>query len=233
MQNNLNKQPLERISINILGLKLSLRNPFQMLNNKVVLIKDGTEKNIYFPPAEIKFYGANNRVEFYNKIPKLKNVKIHMGNNSIVTIHESQYRIKNLNIDARADNVAVNIGKDFSIESGTIDFHGEPNVKVSIGNDCQFGCNIELDTADGHTVSDENGKIINNPEDIIIGNHVWLCKNVSVLKGVAIPDNCVVAKGSMLTKSYPNTNRIIAGVPAVQKDKFISWYREAIKNYNK
>jgi len=224
---------MQRISVNILGIRISFRNPFETSNNKIVLIKNGKEKRLHFCPAKIKFYGTDSCVEFYNKIPKLKNVIINLGNNSTVRFHESKYRIKNLKIDARADNILVDTGKDFSIESGSIDFHGEPNTKVIIGDDCQFGCDVELDTADGHTIFDENGNIINEPKDIIIGNHVWLCKNVSILKGTVIPDNCIAAKNSTLTKKYENTNRIIAGTPASQKEKYISWCREAVKNYNK
>ncbi len=220
-----------RFKINILGLKLSFINPFCSVNNKVILVKNGKKYRKYFYPANIKFYGSNNCVEFYEKIPKLKNVKIELGNNSAIKIHESQYTIKNLKINARADNVLVDIGKDFSSESCSIDFHGEPNVHVVIGDDCQFGCDIEIDTADGHTIFNEQGNVINKPQNIMIGNHVWLCKNVSVLKGVVIPDNCVAAKGSILTKQYTDINRVIAGIPAKQKDGYITWSRKANKDF--
>ena len=135
-------------------------------------------------------------------------------------------------INARSSNTNININKDFSIESGTFDTHGEPNTKISIGKDCQFGCNIELDTADGHTIYSTDGEILNTPKDITIGDHVWLCKNVSVLKGAKIPNNSVIAKGSIVTKQFEKENVILAGTPAKIIKTNINWSRVACKNFN-
>ena len=166
----------------------------------------------------------------YENIPKMQNVQICFGENCRVKICDSKYIIKNLDINARAENVSVNIGKDFSIESGCFDFHGEPNLNINIGNDCQFGCNIRLVPADGHTIyNNDNNMILNRPKDINIGDHVWLCRNVSVLKGVNIPDNCVAGLGSIITKAFDKTNSLIAGTPAriIESEQYknIDWTR--------
>lgn len=51
------------------------------------------------------------------------------------------------------------------------------------------------------------------PAPIRIGNNVWLGANVTVLPGVTIGDNAVVAAGAVVTKDVPE-NMIVAGVPA-------------------
>ena len=227
----------KRVKINILGLKIVLKNPFAISNNQIFLTKNGKTKRLFFVKGlKLKYYGGNNRIEFIDKIPRMKNVKILCGENCKIQIGSSDYTIKNLEINARAENSVVEIGKNFSVESGCIDFHGEPNLRVKIGNDCQFGCDIRFDPADGHTMYNaDNKEILNTPQNIEIGNHVWLCRNVSVLKGTCIPDNCVAGMGSIVTGRFQEQGRLIAGIPAKQIDsekyKKINWTRMPNKSF--
>ena len=48
---------------------------------------------------------------------------------------------------------------------------------------------------------------------IHIGENVWLGANVTVLGGVTIGDNAVIAAGAVVTKNIP-PNTVAAGVPA-------------------
>ena len=227
----------KRIKINILGLKIVLKNPFAVSNNKIILTKNGKSKRLFFVKGlKVKYYGANNRIEFIDKVPKMKNVHISCGENCRIRIGASSYAVKNLDINARAENSEVNIGRDFSIESGCIDFHGEPNLQVNIGDDCQFGCDIRFDPADGHTIYNADGAL-NTPKSITIGNHVWLCRQVSVLKGAEIADNCVVGLGSIVTGVFKESGRLLAGIPAKQIEseqyKKINWTRLPNKSFVK
>lgn len=50
--------------------------------------------------------------------------------------------------------------------------------------------------------------------DVVIGNRVWLCPDVAVLKGSVIGDGCIVGHKSVVTgKSFPECC-FIAGAPA-------------------
>ena len=54
---------------------------------------------------------------------------------------------------------------------------------------------------------------------IIIGNDCWIGRGATILGGVTIGDGCVIAAGSVVTKSFPD-NVIIGGVPAkIIKDR--------------
>lgn len=52
-----------------------------------------------------------------------------------------------------------------------------------------------------------------NRKGIMIGKNCWIGSKVTILDGVTIGDNCVIAAGSVITKSMP-ANSLIGGVPA-------------------
>ena len=49
---------------------------------------------------------------------------------------------------------------------------------------------------------------------IVIGNNCFIGENVTILYGVTLADNIIVAAGSVVTKSFRNSNIIIDGNPA-------------------
>ena len=54
---------------------------------------------------------------------------------------------------------------------------------------------------------------INPDKPIIVGNHVWVgCKCV-LLKGAEVPDNTVVAAGTLLTSTFTGEHQVIGGNP--------------------
>ncbi len=79
--------------------------------------------------------------------------------------------------------------------------------------------------SDRHTIMDENGNVINAPAPIKVGDYVWIGFNVTMLKGTAVPDGCIVAAGALLSKAFEEKNCIIGGSGASQKviKRNISW----------
>lgn len=57
----------------------------------------------------------------------------------------------------------------------------------------------------------ERSSIIAKP--IKIGNRVWIGIAATVMPGVTVGDNSIIAAGAVVTKDVP-TNCIVAGVPA-------------------
>ena len=49
---------------------------------------------------------------------------------------------------------------------------------------------------------------------VIISNNVWIGMNATILKGVTIGENSVVAAGAVVTKSVP-ANVVVGGNPAI------------------
>ncbi|WP_304610917.1 DapH/DapD/GlmU-related protein [Mucilaginibacter sp. UR6-11] len=86
---------------------------------------------------------------------------------------------------------------------------------ITIGNDVITGPNIQI-FSENHNFSDLSQTIKEqgvSKQATTIGNNCWLGGGITVLAGVTIGDGCVIAAGSVVTKSVP-PNSIVAGVPA-------------------
>lgn len=93
---------------------------------------------------------------------------------------------------------------------------------ITIGNDNMYGWNINFNTTDGHHII-ENGIRKSMDGDIAIGNHVWIASNCDISKNVYVPDDCVVAQKSLLSKRYEQPNCLIGGTPAKILKNDINW----------
>ncbi len=100
------------------------------------------------------------------------------------------------------------IGKHVFINSGCRfqDWGG-----IQIGDGTLIGHSVVIATIN-HGLAPEK-RHDNIPSPVIIGKNVWIGSNVTVLPGVTIGENSVVAAGAVVTKDVP-ANVIAAGVPA-------------------
>jgi len=84
---------------------------------------------------------------------------------------------------------------------------------VTIGDNCLFAPNVSLYTA-GHPLHPvSRNSLYEFAKPINIGDNVWLGGGVTVLPGVTIGNNVVVAAGAVVTKDVPD-NCVVGGVPA-------------------
>ena len=215
-----------------LNLKLRKRNT----NNVYLVDKTGKKRKVRrIKGLKIKFAGCNSSVIIHSPIIKFKESFIKLGTGCNVEIKSSSKFAEKLKILAEAENTSCYIGEEFLCRNGClILLHAEPNLSVSIGDNCMFGTNVLLRTSDAHTVIDRNtGEILNYGKSITIGNHVWLAKDVSVLKGGVIADNTIVAANSIVTKPLNEEYAMYAGTPAVKKKDNLQWFVEGILDYKK
>lgn len=130
-------------------------------------------------------------------------------------------------------NGTANFAKGFSLRNngnlvfGT-GFVGGKNCFLScadeilIGNDVHFAWNGTIRDSDGHTVCID-GVASPSHKPVHIGNHVWITAEVKILKGVKIPNNSVVAFGSLVTKPFDEDGILIGGYPAKILRENVSW----------
>lgn len=88
---------------------------------------------------------------------------------------------------------------------------------VKIGADCIVGAYFSVHP-ENHVFSDPDRPIREQGvtrSGIEIGPGCWIGAKVTVLDGVTVGRNCVIAAGAVVTRSFPD-NSVIGGVPARQ-----------------
>lgn len=196
-----------------------------------------------------KISGKNNKIKYKYSI--LSHIKIDInGNDNSIEIYPECY-INRLSITIKGHNHKVKIGKGCKINQGgsfrlvgigghieignktTIESAHiavtEQDSKVIIGNDCMFASDIDIRTGDSHAIFDSTTKKrLNFAKDVLIGQHVWIAPHTIILKGVKLPDNSIVATGSVVVKGFGEEDGgiIIAGNPAKIVKAGITWSRD-------
>lgn len=97
------------------------------------------------------------------------------------------------------------------------------NTSIAVGDGCLLSDSIEINTTDYHFIFDQSGQIVNPNKSIRIGKHVWIGRGSTICKGVEIGDESVVGTRSVVTKSFSESNVIIAGCPAIIRKHGIIW----------
>lgn len=89
--------------------------------------------------------------------------------------------------------------------------HFQDHGGVTLGDGCQIGHNVVFATLN-HGLTPEH-RHTTYPAPIVLGKNVWVGSNSTILQGVTVGDNAVVAAGAVVTKDVP-ANAIVGGVPA-------------------
>lgn len=146
------------------------------------------------------------------------------GRNSKIVIGGGKTVISNTSFCCEDDESVIVIGEDFTMEGGEI--AAIEGCRVEMGNDCMLSAGIDIRNGDSHVMLDaESGKRLNESCDIHIGNHVWLTRRVSVLKGARIADGCIIGHSSVVTGDCSEPQSVYAGIPARFVKNGISWSR--------
>ena len=86
--------------------------------------------------------------------------------------------------------------------------------KISIGEKSIIGDQVTIYDSDFHGIDPESRSAAHSKTSpVSIGNNVWIGSKVMILKGVTIGDHCVIAAGSIVTKSIPERS-LAGGSPA-------------------
>src|SRR5699024_5772244 len=113
----------------------------------------------------------------------------------------------------------IKIGKNVFINSGC---RFQDQGQIIIGNECLIGHNVVLATINHDYNPLNRGTMYLKP--IILKDKTWIGSSSTILPGVTVGENSIVAAGSVVTKDVaPNT--IVGGNPAT----FISHLEDKLK----
>lgn len=102
----------------------------------------------------------------------------------------------------------IAIGKNVFINSGC---RFQDQGGITIGDNTLIGHNVVLTTLNHDFMPEKRSTTY--PAPIIIGKNVWIGANATVVPGVTIGDNAVIAAGAVVAKDVPE-NTVVGGVPA-------------------
>lgn len=180
--------------------------------------------NSYMSRLKILLEGENNQIINKGSTLIRGELRVHGNNNTILI--KQDCNLANIRIVVRGNNCRVVIGNDVTCGSAYIACMGVAN-EVIIGDDCMLAENIDIWATDSHAIYDYNQNIINPSKSIYIGNHVWIGKGSSILKGVTIGDGAIIGMKSMVTKDIAR-NSLNVGAPTKTIKTDIHWKREFI-----
>lgn len=120
----------------------------------------------------------------------------------------------------------IDIGDDTSI-NGLV--AGLLESKIVMGRDCMLSHDIHMQPHNQHGIIDLGTKqLVKDKRNIVLGDHVWIGRAVSVLPGVSIGDGAIVGANSVLTKDVP-ANSAVAGYPARVVRENCTWSRSSLE----
>jgi acetyltransferase-like isoleucine patch superfamily enzyme len=128
-------------------------------------------------------------------------------------------------IEIYKKKMGISAGKNIRI-TGNVVFGTEPYL-IELGNDITITRNVMFHTHDGGVwVFRKDYPDINIYRRIKVGNNVFFGANSSIMPGVTIGDNVVIAANSVVTKDC-ESDSVYAGVPA-RKIRELKDYKEKV-----
>ena len=187
--------------------------------------------------------GHENKIDIKSRLGKGFHIIIN-GNNNIVNIMPNAKCLSNTKISISGDNNTLIIDElanftgpcQIKMEGNSTLHFGKwsgirgvrfllKNASINIGYHCMFSYGIVVRNHDSHHILDPlTSEPTNRPKDINIGSEVWIGEGATILKGVNIGDNSVVATNSVVTKGCKE-GCILAGNPAKIVKENILWKR--------
>ena len=169
----------------------------------------------------VRFFNKSNirlgnwvRIEDYTYVSALGKGKISIGNGSGIGA------FSRIVISTSFDNIGSHITIGNNVGIGEYAYLGGAG-GLDIGDECivgqYFSCHPENHVYD--KLSESIRYQGTTRQGIKIGRNCWIGSKVTILDGVEIGDNSVIAAGAVVTKSMPPYS-VIGGVPArVLKDR--------------
>ncbi|TCS42378.1 acyltransferase [Reinekea marinisedimentorum] len=165
----------------------------------------------YFTPLfKSQLAAAPRRLQLYSGMPQLSGgLQLSIGEGSRISGISSFFGRSSAQAPVCRIGANVDIGWQSTIAAGRT---------VILEDNVRIAGRCYLAGFPGHP-EDPAGRIAGQPEtddqvgDIVLKNNVWLATGVTVIAGVTIGENSIIAAGSVVTKDIP-ANVVAGGVPA-------------------
>lgn len=93
---------------------------------------------------------------------------------------------------------------------------------IKLGKDVMIGRNVTIYDSDFHKIQKDTSTE-STCQEIIIGNHVWIASNVTVLKGVTVSDGSILGNCSLINKNIDVNQLVTSNITQVVRGENVSW----------
>ena len=211
------KEPLGMNDIKLVHTKKNILINKSAFKNCIININKSSKLN----DVRIVINGINNKI-IIGENCVLNDCCLYIkGNNNIIKIG-NECILKSCYLICRDNDNIIELGNNITTAGnfwGDVILHAIEGTSLIIGNECIISGNIVIRTSDGHSILNNEQIRLNQAQNIKIGNHVWICMNSVILKGVTIADGSIIGTNSVVTHSFINKPTIIGGNPAKEIKK--------------
>nr|VFK19820.1 MAG: Acetyltransferase (isoleucine patch superfamily) [Candidatus Kentron sp. LPFa] len=166
--------------------------------------------------------GTSNRIRLGKNLLTWNLILVVDGSQNVVEIGDSFSGGGRLMISGNHNrllfgaNIHLNASRLFLIGMGC---------RLILGTGCVLSEGVDIRTTDSHFINDQaTDRQINPDADVVLGDRVWLGRNVSVLKGSRIGSDSVVGTGAVVAGEIP-ANVVAGGVPARVIREGVYWVK--------
>lgn len=213
-----NKWQEESIRINLLGVNADIISITDFLQKEITItgkeLKEGWDEGRYEDEQ-------GNRIRFDETVSD--NITICFGGGGNFLEIGKDVAVTSLRIRfGRKGNCMIGAGTELLGDSFFVS-----GASLTIGKDCLIAGNVTIMTYNGHHIFDlHTKKRVSRPQDIEIGNQIWIARGVTLLGGAWIGDGSVVGAGSVTSGRFGD-HLIIAGSPARVVRRDICWSKDS------
>lgn len=95
--------------------------------------------------------------------------------------------------------------------------------EIIFGDDCLLSWDVLVMDTDEHPLYNKDNERINPDKPIVVGSHVWIGCKCILLKGAEVPNNTVLAAGTLLKSAFAGDNQVIGGNPPSILKREVHW----------
>lgn len=175
-------------------------------------------QSAYIKKSKIRFQGKDNLIQLGNCA--LYNSSVFIRGNGHRLIIDEGAALFNIRIKIIGNDNTIHIKYCSHLGGGNI-ICGGVQTPIVIGKNCRIAEGVDIWSTDTHSIT-QNGELINPPRPVHIGDHVWIGKDVAILKGVSIGDNAIVGMKSVVTRDI-DEGTVNIGIPARKIRDHVEW----------
>lgn len=182
----------------------------------------------------VSFISGDNNTVTIGERSKLSGIKILIegNNNSVILGNRLSLKDVHIILTSKRNYRKVSIGSGTYIGGAFIQAIDD-NSAIEIGKDCMFSTKIKLFGNFGVDVFDtKTGEKLFNENRIIIGDHVWLGRRVTIGPSSVIASNCIVGTGAFVMGNFLKSYCSIAGNPARKVKENVDYLMCSMDNFD-